>query len=389
MEPSTPTVALRALRLIQSYPLHFHFFFWLVILTCATASAQKDNSAIAGLVKDSSGAVVSDAEVTITDTDRGTSLVLNTNAQGEYVASPLKIGRYNVTVKKAGFKKAVAGPIVVNVQERPEIDVTLQVGRISETMTVNTESPQLETETSELGQVVDSRRATTLPLNGRNYAQLALLGAGVAPGEPGSRVSASYGFSANGARSLQNNFLLGGVDNNANLGDVLNESAFVIQPSVDAIAEFKVQTNSYSAEFGRGNGAILNAVIKSGTNGLHSDVYEFLRNDKLDARNAFDAFGRTSPAKSVRLYSRWSDHQEPHLLLRRLRGAGDKASNAAARLHSHPGDDWRRFLVVPGFDNPGHGGGLPRQSDKPTSARLQRPPHVRGRDLQHEAYAAV
>ncbi len=331
MEPSTPTVALRALRLIQSYPLHFHFFFWLVILTCATASAQKDNSAIAGLVKDSSGAVVSDAEVTITDTDRGTSLVLNTNAQGEYVASPLKIGRYNVTVKKAGFKKAVAGPIVVNVQERPEIDVTLQVGRISETMTVNTESPQLETETSELGQVVDSRRATTLPLNGRN---------------------ASYGFSANGARSLQNNFLLGGVDNNANLGDVLNESAFVIQPSVDAIAEFKVQTNSYSAEFGRGNGAILNAVIKSGTNGLHSDVYEFLRNDKLDARNAFDAFGRTLPAKSVRLYSRWSDHQEPHLLLRRLRGAGDKASDAAARLHSHPGDDWRRFLVVPGFDNP-------------------------------------
>src|SRR3989442_17398 len=292
MEPSTPSVALRALRLIPTYPLHFHFFFWFIILTCATASAQKDTGAIAGLVKDSSGAVVSDAEVTITDTDRGTSLVLNTNAQGEYVASPLKIGRYNVTVKKAGFKKAVAGPIVVNVQERPEIDVTLQVGRISETMTVNTESPQLETETSELGQVVDSRRATTLPLNGRNYAQLALLGAGVAPSEPGSRVSASYGFSANGARSLQNNFLLDGVDNNANLGDVLNETAYVIQPSVDAIAEFKVQTNAYSAEFGRGNGAIMNAILKSGTNGLHGDVYEFLRNEKFDARNAFDQFGR-------------------------------------------------------------------------------------------------
>ena len=292
MEPSTPSVALRALRLIETSPLHLHFLVWLVILTCATAAAQKDTGAIAGLAKDSSGAVVSGAEVTITDADRGTSLVLKTNAQGEYVASPLKIGRYHVTVEKAGFKKAVAGPIVVNVQEHPEIDVTLQVGSISETMTVSTETPQLETETSELGQVIDSQRATTLPLNGRNYAQLALLGAGVAPSEPGSRVSASYGFSANGARSLQNNFLLDGVDNNANLGDVLNESAFVIQPSVDAIAEFKVQTNSYSAEFGRGNGAILNAVIKSGTNGLHGDVYEFLRNDKLDARNAFDAFGR-------------------------------------------------------------------------------------------------
>jgi hypothetical protein len=266
--------------------------FTLFVSFAGLAFAQKDTGAIAGLVKDSSSAVVPDAKVTITDADRGTSLVMSTNAQGEYVASPLKIGRYKVTVEKAGFKKAVAGPILVNVQERPEVDITLQVGSISETMTVNTEGPQLETETSELGQVVDSQRATALPLNGRNYAQLAQLGAGVAPSEPGSRVSASYGFSANGARSLQNNFLLDGVDNNANLGDVLNEAAFVIQPSVDAIAEFKVQTNSYSAEFGRGNGAILNAVIKSGTNQIHGDAYEFLRNEKLDARNAFDQFGR-------------------------------------------------------------------------------------------------
>ena len=264
----------------------------LLVSFAGLASAQKDTGAIAGTVKDSSGAVVSDAKVTITDADRGISLVTRTNTQGEYVASPLKIGRYNVIVEKVGFKKAVAGPIVVNVQERPEVDVTLQVGSISETMTVSTEGPQLETETSELGQVVDSQRATTLPLNGRNYAQLAQLGAGVAPSEPGSRVSASYGFSANGARALQNNFLLDGVDNNANLGDVLNEAVFVIQPSVDAIAEFKVQTNSYGAEFGRGNGAILNAVIKSGTNQFHGDAYEFLRNEKLDARNAFDQFGR-------------------------------------------------------------------------------------------------
>src|SRR5260370_3928815 len=291
MEPSTPSVALRALRLTQTSPLHLHFLVWFVICHCAGDAGQKDTGAIAGLVKDSSGAVVSGAEVTITDADRGTSLVLKTNAQGEYVASPLKIGRYKVTVEKAGFKKAVAGPIVVNVQERPEIDVTLQVGSISETMEVSTETPQVETETYELGQVIDSQRATTLPLNGRNYAQLALLGAGVAPSEPGSRVSASYGFSANGARSLQNIFLLDGVDNNANLGDVLNEAAFVFQPSIDAIAEFKVQTNSDSAEFGRGNGAILNAVIKSGTNQIHGDAYEFLRNEKLDARNAFDQFG--------------------------------------------------------------------------------------------------
>ncbi len=264
----------------------------LAALTSVTASAQKDTGAIAGLVKDSSNAVVEGAKVTVTDVDRGTKLVTQTNAQGEYLASPLKVGSYNVTIEKVGFKKAVAGPITVDVQERPAVDVTLQVGTISESMTITSISPQLETETSGLGQVQDSHTIETLPLNGRNYAQLALLGAGVGPAEPGSRVETSYGFSSNGSRSLQNNFQLDGVDNNSDLGDVLNGSAYVIQPSVDALAEFKVQTNAYSAEFGRGNGAVMNAVIKSGTNQFHGDVWEFLRNDIFDARNAFDEFGR-------------------------------------------------------------------------------------------------
>ena len=177
-------------------------------------------------------------------------------------------------------------------QDRLAVDIILQVGAINETMTVSTTTPQLETETSELGQVVSGKQATTLPLNGRNFAQLAQLAAGVAPAEPGSRTETSFGFSSNGARALQNNYLLDGIDNNANLGDVLNGSAYVIQPSVDAIGEFKVQTNSYSSEFGRGNGAIMNAVIKSGTNAFHGNAYEFFRNDKLDGRNAFDFLGR-------------------------------------------------------------------------------------------------
>lgn len=254
--------------------------------------AQKDTGAIVGLVRDSSGAVISGAKVTVSDVDRGTMLTLSTNDDGEYVASPLRIGRYKVTVEKPGFKKGVAGPVQVNIQDRIAINLDLQPGMASETVTVIGETAQLETETSDLGQVVDSRRINALPLNGRNYAQLALLGTGVAAAEPGSRVETTYGFSANGARSLQNNFLLDGIDNNANLGDVLNGAAYVVQPAVDAIGEFKVETNSYSAEFGRGNGAIMNAVIKSGTNQLHGDLWEFLRNDKLDATNAFDIFGR-------------------------------------------------------------------------------------------------
>lgn len=241
---------------------------------------------------DPSGGVVSGAKVTITDVDRGTTLFTTTNEQGEYVASPLKIGRYTVTVVKSGFQKTVLGPVTVDVQERPAVNAALRVGSVSETVTITTQSPQLETETSDLGQVQDSRTIETLPLNGRNYAQLALLTAGVGTSEPGSRVETSYGFTSNGARSLQNNFQLDGIDNNSDLGDVLNGSSYVIQPSVDAIAEFKVQTNAYSAEFGRGNGAVMNATIKSGTNEFHGDAYEFLRNDVLDARNAFDEFGR-------------------------------------------------------------------------------------------------
>ncbi|MGD0161028.1 MAG: TonB-dependent receptor [Candidatus Sulfotelmatobacter sp.] len=254
--------------------------------------AQKDDGAIVGLVRDASGAVVMGAKVTVTDVDRGIQVTLTTNEQGEYVASPLKIGRYSVTVEKPGFKKAVAGPVQVNIQDRVGVDVKLEAGAVTEVIIVTGERPQLETETSDLGQVVDSRRINALPLNGRNYAQLALLGTGIAPAEPGSRVETTFGFSAGGARSLQNNFLLDGIDNNANLGDVLNGAAYVVQPAVDAIAEFKVETNAYSAEFGRGNGAIMNAVIKSGTNQVHGDLWEFLRNEKLDAINRFDQFGQ-------------------------------------------------------------------------------------------------
>ncbi len=263
-----------------------------LLLLSVPLLAQKDTGAIVGLVRDPSGAVVVGAKVTVTDVERGIDTVLSTGGQGEYVASPLRIGRYTVTVEKEGFKKAVAGPVEVSIQDRISVDLKLEPGMATEVMNVTGQRPQLETETSEMGQAVDSRRINALPLNGRNYAALALLGTGVAPAEPGSRVETSAGFSANGARSLQNNFLLDGIDNNANLGDVLNGAAYVVQPAVDAIAEFKVETNSYTAEFGRGNGAIMNAVIKSGTNQVHGDVWEFLRNEKFDATNAFDQFGQ-------------------------------------------------------------------------------------------------
>jgi hypothetical protein len=259
--------------------------------------AQKDTGSIVGTVKDGTGAVVADAAVEVTDIDRGQTFKTTTSEAGEFVASPLHVGRYKVSITKAGFKKAVSELVELNVQGRVAVNIALTVGQITEEMVVTGAAPLLETETSELGQVVDQKRVSNLPLNGRNFAQLALLSTGTAPSEPGARDEGGYGFSANGARSLQNNFLLDGVDNNSNLPDLLNETNFVIQPPVEALQEFKVQTNAYSAEFGRGNGAIVNAVIKSGTNQFHGSAWEFLRNNKLDGRNYFD-----DPTKPVPQY---------------------------------------------------------------------------------------
>ena len=276
-------------------PSAFLSLLGLLLAGAPFAQAQKDAGAIVGTIHDGSGAVVVGAKISVTDFERGQTFSTTTNASGEYVASPLRIGKYTVTVEHQGFKTAVSETVEINVQDRAAVNITLQVGSAVDKITVEATTPLIETETSELGQVVDSKRVATLPLNGRNFAQLALLSAGTAPSEPGSRDEGGYGFSSNGARSLQNNFLLDGVDNNSNLPDLLNETNFVIQPPIDALEEFKVQTNAYSAEFGRGNGAIVNAVIKSGKNQLHGSLWEFLRNEKLDSKNYFDDRAAPTP----------------------------------------------------------------------------------------------
>src|SRR3984893_1650064 len=251
------------------------------------AFGQKDAASIVGTVEDPSGAVVPGAQITITDVDRGTSFVTSTDGTGNYVAGPLKIGRYTVKAGKKDFKTAVIGPFDLQLGQRREVDVKLQIGEALEKVQVSA-APALDTQTSDLGQVIDNRTINDLPLNGRNFSQLALLSAGIAPSEPGAANEGTFGFSSNGARSYQNNYLLDGIDNNSNITDLQTGASYVIQPSVDAVEEFKVQTVGYSAEFGRGNGAVLNATIKSGTNGFHGTLFAFLRNDKLDARNFFE-----------------------------------------------------------------------------------------------------
>lgn len=260
-----------------------------LLVFAASAFAQKDTASLVGRVLDSSGAAVTGADISAVDIDTDFTYHAQSDSIGEWTISPVRIGRYRVSVSARGFKTAVAGPITLDVQQRQRVDVSLEVGLVTETVDVHATAPLLEAETSERGQVINSQTIVGLPLNGRNPVQLAQLTAGVTVSEPGARDETGYGFSANGSRSLENNFLLDGIDNNSNLADLLNETNYVVMPSVDALQEFKVETDDYSAEFGRATGAIVNATVRSGTNEFHGVLYEFLRNQHLDARNFFDA----------------------------------------------------------------------------------------------------
>jgi TonB-dependent Receptor Plug Domain len=166
---------------------------------------------------------------------------------------------------------------------------SLPVGQIQETVIVSTAFPMLKTMDASVGQVIEERAINNLPLNGRNYTFLAQLSAGVTQGQQDGRgLGGSGSFAANGLRPAQNNYLLDGIDNNSNPVDFLNGTGYAIRPPVDAIQEFKVETNNYSAETGRSAGAVFNATIKSGSNDFHGAAWEFFRNDHLDAANYFE-----------------------------------------------------------------------------------------------------
>jgi hypothetical protein len=264
----------------------------LCILYALPLCAQVDQGTITGTVTDPSGAVIPNAQVTLTSTDTGLVLTSTTNQNGVYVFSPIKIGAYSVSASAPGFATSNLSGLILNVNQRLAADLHLQPGNISQTITVNSGVEQLlQTQQSSTGQVVSAQVINDTPLNGRNYVFIAQLSAGVTQSN-GSRGLGKGDFDANGLRAEQNNFILDGVDNNSNAVDFLNGASFVVKPPPDALAEFKVQTSNYDAEFGHSAGAVLNASIKSGTNSLHGDVWEYWRNDALDAR---EFFAKTTP----------------------------------------------------------------------------------------------
>ncbi len=268
--------------------------FCLLLLSSQGAHAQVDEGAINGTVQDSSGAVVPNAQVTLTNIDQGIVLTTQSNASGEYFFSPARIGHYKVSVTAPGFSMTTQENITVTVGAQVQANIKLNTGSSATTVTVTSAPPELQTDEASVGQTVTEHTIQSLPLNGRNFTFLAQLSAGVNSAQSDTRGNAASGaFTANGLRPAQNNYLLDGIDNNSNAVDFLNGTNFVILPPLDAIQEFKVQTADFSAELGRSAGAVLNATIKSGTNSIHGAAWEFFRNDILDAADFFEYQGKS------------------------------------------------------------------------------------------------
>ncbi|HTS37869.1 MAG TPA: TonB-dependent receptor [Candidatus Solibacter sp.] len=274
----------------------------------ALLHAQVDTGSITGTVTDQSGAVMNGARVTLTNAGTGTSLTTTTSGDGGYKFSPVRIGTYKLEVTSQGFQTMTRTDVSVNIGSNIELNFTLKAGSQTETVEVTATTPVLQNQDASVGQVVDQRSVNDLPLNGRNFTFLAQLVQGVNSPQSDTRGNAASGaFSANGFRPAQNNYMLDGIDNNSDTVDFLNGTNYVVLPPVDAIQEFKVQTTDFGAEFGRSGAAVLNATLKSGSNQYHGDVWEFFRNDKLDARDFFEhncTSGICTPAQKGEL--RWN-----------------------------------------------------------------------------------
>ncbi len=265
----------------------------------SSAVAQSVSGTILGTVTDSTGATVAGAKVTIVNEGTGLTRVLTADSNGEYTAPALPTGHYTITSEMTGFKTVALSNVEVGVDQRVRINIKHEVGAMTESVSVTAETPLIQTSSSELGTTVGSTQIEALPLNGRNFVNLTRPIPGVLRGIPGANIDgdgslawrASASFSANGQRPRDNNYMLDGVDNNETWLQTV-----VIFPSVDALDEFKLQTSTYSAEYGRSLGGVVNLQIKSGTNRLHGSGFEFHRNDAFDANNFFNnRAGRAKP----------------------------------------------------------------------------------------------
>jgi hypothetical protein len=258
---------------------------------------QFETAEVLGTIHDSSGAVVPKADVSLLNQETGIQMKTSTDDNGNYNFFNVRAGRYTIVMEATGFTRFTTTDVIVNVNARQRVDATLQLGAVSESIEVTGAAAALETDSSEHGQVINTTTVVGLPLNGRNYSDLALLTTNVhrSPIAMLDTTPREGAFNVNGMRSTYNNFLLDGMDNNAYSTSNQGFSNQVAQPSPDAIAEFKVITANFSAEYGRVGGAVVNAAMRSGTNQIHGTVYEFLRNTDLNAVGFFKPIGGVKP----------------------------------------------------------------------------------------------
>ena len=257
----------------------------------AGARAQTSTvGSISGTVSDQQGAAVPNAEVVIEEETTGQKRTVRTGADGTYSAESLPVGRYSVSAAPQGFKRTVATGVEVHVAERVVVNIDLQVGAVTETVTVTGAAQLVETESGRVSSLVSEKQVTELPLNGRNYAALVTLVPGLsAPNEGGAFGTRGTGLdshvdvSVNGNQSNANMWTVDGVNNM----DVGSNATLLVFPSIDSIAEFRVERNSFSAEYGQAQGAVINLVTKGGSNDFHGSLFEFFRNDKLNANDWF------------------------------------------------------------------------------------------------------
>ncbi|MGB9433499.1 MAG: carboxypeptidase-like regulatory domain-containing protein, partial [Candidatus Acidiferrum sp.] len=268
----------------------------LILVSYAAVTRADVTGSIQGVVRDASQGAIAGAQITITNVETNLKYQATTGADGSYHILALPAGNYKLTVAASGFRTFVENDIVVKVNDQLQIDLTLQVGSAQQdVINVEANAMQVQTESTQLGDVIDSKKMMALPLNGRSYVDLLGLQAGVAPAtastiggdRPVSGILNAGNISVNGQRETANAFLVNGgdVSEGRNLG-----TGFI--PNLDSVEEFRLITNSFDAEYGKFSGAVMNAITKSGTNGFHGDAFEFLRNDAFDATNYF------APSKS-------------------------------------------------------------------------------------------
>lgn len=260
------------------------------LLWTGTARAQVNTGDIVGTVTDAGGAVLPQATVTVTNVATGITTKAQTDDAGNYTLTLLQVGGYKVDIEVAGFKHFASKGLVIAAGDRARVDAHLEIGDTTQTVTVEASTPALQSDSSTVGTLLTTQAVEDLPLNGRNIINLVTLSAGVTQGMQNSFSSGTRpddrrptsSFSANGSSDVVNNNMIDGMDNNERIIGTIG-----VRPSIDAIQEVKVQTSLYTAEVGRAAGAVVDLITKSGGNAFHGSIYEFLRNDILDARDFF------------------------------------------------------------------------------------------------------